>query len=168
MIFNRDNAIYNLGSKKNIGEIPQKKQMSAKKVSNIGKFIVIGFFFFPFLSFILSIFGSSNMNRPSLLTIILTIVLIVFQCIRIGKLKKWKTNNEHLLGILTLAILIISLGVYFTFSPLDMYYYILSGVNVIGIVINALGCIKGFDYLTSRPVPNFYEREVTHGETKYN
>ncbi len=168
MIYNRDNAIYNLGSKKNTGEIPQKKQLDAKKASKIGMWIVLGFVFFPFSSFILSILSMSNMNRPSLLTIILTIVLLVFQGIRIGKLNKWKTSNEQLLGILTLAILIISLGVYFTFSPNDMYYYILSGVNVIGIVINALGCIKGFDYLTSRPVPNFYEREVTHGETKYN
>jgi hypothetical protein len=30
--------------------------------------------------------------------------------------------------------------------------------------INAMGCINGFDYLTSRPVPNFFIREGANHE----
>ena len=41
----------------------------------------------------------------------------------------------------------------------DMYYYGLALFNFIGIVCECMTCIKGFNNLTTRPIPNFFTRE---------
>lgn len=175
MIYDKDNKAYDIGSGKSIdiNKITKKqKGMSQANVNKIGKIIVVTFILlFTFGGVIFSIMGgllSAGSTKPSILTVLLTLPLIIFQIMRIKKLGKWKTKNEPLLGTISLIIMIIGAGLYLISSPNDWIYYGLSGLSVIGIILNALGCINGFDYLTSRPVPNFFKREVMQNETTYN
>lgn len=174
-IYDKDNKTYDIGSGKSIdiNEISKNQKTSkTKNASKIIRIIPMAIFLFIFFGgFFGSIFGNTSQSgstKPSMFTVLLTIPLIVFQILRIKKFKKWKIKNEPLLGIISLIIMLVGAGLYFISSPNDWIYYGLSGLSVFGIILNALGCINGFDYLTSRPVPNFFKREVVQDEAKFN
>ena len=72
------------------------------------------------------------------------------------KYSKW---YEKLSLFVSFGITALGVILYVISFANDWFYYGLTIVSVIGIIINALCCIKGFDYLTSRPIPNFFTRK---------
>ena len=44
-------------------------------------------------------------------------------------------------------------------SPYDYWYYSAALACLVAVIINCLSCINYFNYLTTRPVPNFFRRE---------
>lgn len=174
MINEKDNKTYDIGSGKatNIDEIAKKQKKKSFNLAGSNNIIKIVFYILFGISMFgglgITLAGGSGSTKPTFLTVLITVPLIIFQIIRIGKLKKWKIKNEPKIGIISLCIMILGALMYLISSPNDWLYYGLSALSVVGIALNALGCINGFDYLTSRPVPNFFGREETKDETIYN
>ena len=147
-IYNRDN---------DISAEQHRRKIDVKTI--VSAFIFIAIFFSIVAPFLLQLFVSSGSTKPTFATVITTVPIVIGQAMLMTKINKYKVKAENLNILTALIITIIGLVLYVIASPNDVIYYGLSIASCIGMGINAMGCINGFDYLTSRPVPNFFIRE---------
>ena len=156
-IYKKDNHFYDVGSKNFKKKLKKKKKQKNGGLTKQGKIVLIifvsMFFVLPFVFQLLILCFSAFKSFFALASIAIGIILIT-------KLKG-KTDNSTKLCFMYLIISgIICFATISIISPAnDMYYYGLALFNFIGIVCECMTCIKGFNNLTTRPIPNFFTRE---------
>lgn len=166
-IYDKDNNKNNLGLKKKEEsskiKITKTNKNTGTKIEitginkkSIAVMIIVMVFIAIFGIVVATLSVAGGTTRPTLGTVIATIPLILMQNTIRNKIKK--VNYKKVNNLPAILITIIATVLYLIALPSDWYYYGLSALAIAGIVYNGMQCINGFDYLTSRPVPNFFKR----------
>ena len=71
-----------------------------------------------------------------------------------------KAGVKYTLAVV--ATMIISLIILIINPVADEWFYIAATVSILGMLSNCFGSIYYFNYLTTRPVPNFFARQGGH------
>ena len=148
-IYKKDNHIYKTGGKILAS---YKANTTTQKVV---KWLVLIVFLLPFSSVFLFLFSILSSLMP-LVTVVVSAVIYILLISKSFKLKNKKITSCLILGLI-LGIITGMLGI---IAPsADELYYGMSILNILGIIANSFVCIKEFNELTTRPVPNFFKRE---------
>ena len=105
---------------------------------------------------------SMNINTgtgPNIILVGASLLMLIVQIIFSLKTSNLAIHKEKIVALLTIIPMVLAIPLYILAPAYELYYYMLTILSVAGIIGNCLACIHGFDYLTSRPVPNFFERE---------
>lgn len=116
--------------------------------------IFISFFFFGwFLKFL-----SLSYIGQSMLITLLTIPVLIGQILLKIKIAPISVHNEKIYTLISLLVTILGLVLFPLLFIGNWTYYILIFLSSVGILLNSLGCIQSFNYLTTLPIPNFFKR----------
>ena len=166
----------------------KKKEMKAKQASGaasaqttaqkkkshgwIGWLIPIAYiviFFFASILFeggfalIGNLFSGSGNAFPFIFAVALPIQLVfsVFTIINASRIQK---KTAIIPAIFAPLVIFGGIIIAFSNSPYDYWYYGTAIACLIAIILNCISAINYFNYLTTRPVPNFFRREGANNE----
>ena len=146
-----------------------KKTKSGKKKSYawIGWLIPLAYIAFYFLFYA----GRGAMALVDILSgsytvffVILIPIQIVFSILTIIDASKIQRKTAIIPAIIAPAIVIAGIIIGAVNSPFDYWHYGVAIACLIAMIINGISCINYFNYLTTRPVPNFFRREGANNE----
>lgn len=184
-IYARESHIYDYGDTTHTAK---KKEMKAKQASGaasaqtttqkkkshgwIGWLIPIAYiviFFFASILFeggfalIGNLFSGSGNAFPFIFAVALPIQLVfsVFTIINAVRIQK---KTAIIPAIIAPVVIFAGIIIAFSKSPYDYWYYGTAIACLIAIILNCVSAINYFNYLTTRPVPNFFRREGANNE----
>lgn len=168
-------SIINGQSGKAVADIPvDKKKFFLSSLLLSIPFIILFYYLFT------NVWGFVTPSIMAKLSLIVEIAAMVFFCSEVKKIKQkdlhmcdigskeYNTKKisalRHVHGAIrnlciSCIIFIASAIMAFRSTPSDEWYYLATLVSIIGVSQTILGCISAFNYLSSRPVPNFFIRE---------
>ena len=95
--------------------------------------------------------------------IFVQLFVLIFQCVLTVKTIKHVKTLENKAGIkYTIFVLLTSMAsfIILVINPvINEWFYIIATINIAGILSNCFASIYYFNYLTTRPIPNFFERK---------
>ena len=155
------------------GVVPSQSNTSTKKSSRwlgfaIPLFYIVIFLFFSFirgggLGGLFSLFsgGGSGYKIVFVIAIPIQLVFSVFIIINAARIQR---KTAIIPAIIAPAVLIAGIVIAIMNSPYDYWYYGVAIACLVAIILNCLSAINYFNYLTTRPVPNFFRREGANNE----
>jgi DNA-directed RNA polymerase subunit RPC12/RpoP len=174
-IYYRENHIFNIGNV-NINEKQKQEQKqknkkkkaewSKKKKNRVALFILLSsvFIVFPLILAFFSIMEMKGLTIPAIyaITLFFQIILFIKTTVRASKIEKKTAIIPMLFGIIVLGIgLVIGIK-----NPVHDYWYY--GIAILCLLVmlgNIISMINYLNYLTTRPVPDFFRREgADHGK----
>lgn len=181
-IYERENHIYDYGDtlhsaqkkkmdpKLSAGEAkktPAKKNGKKKSFAWIGWLIPLAYLAFYFLLYA----GQGAMALLDILSgsytiffVILLPILIVFSILTMIDSARIQRKLGMIPAIISIAVLVAGLVIGIINSPYDFWHYGVALGCLAAMIINGISCINYFNYLTTRPVPNFFRREGANNE----
>ena len=153
------------------GVVPSQTNATKKKSRGwIGWVIPIGYIVFLFfisvvaeggISFIGNLFTGNSFPLVFLIAFPIQLVFSIFTIINASRIQRKTAIIPAIFAPLVFAggILVALMN-----SPYDAWYYGTAIACLIAIILNAVSAINYFNYLTTRPVPNFFRREGANNE----
>ena len=106
--------------------------------------------------FLQSLFSGGGGSAVFSIAMLIQLIFSVFTIIHAVQIEK---KSAIIPAILAPAVLVFGIFVFAKNSPYDYWYYSAALACLVAVIINCLSCINYFNYLTTRPVPNFFRRE---------
>ncbi len=106
--------------------------------------------------FLQSLFSGGGGSAVFSIAMLIQLIFSVFTIIHAVQIEK---KSAIIPAILAPAVLAFGIFVFAKNSPYDYWYYSAALACLVAVIINCLSCINYFNYLTTRPVPNFFRRE---------
>lgn len=179
-IYERESHVYDYGdtlhkaAKKKIkaqqseAEKQQKKKTETKKSYRwVAWLIPLGYFVFLAIYYVFrgtaTLFESLSSSYVVLFFIVLPIQL-VFSVLTIINASRIQRKTAIIPAILAPVVIIAGIVIGLANSPYDYWYYGTALACLAAMIVNGLSSINYFNYLTTRPVPNFFRREGADNE----
>lgn len=91
-------------------------------------------------------------------------IQVVFSIFMIINASRLQRKTALIPAIIAPLVLLGGIYVGFQNSPYDYWYYGLAIACLVAMILNGISLINYFNYLTTRPVPNFFRREGANNE----
>ena len=166
-IYYRENRIFDIGNVNVKTEKLKKKKAKFPKWIRVVLGTLLGLIIFAIAAFLtlMVIFDSSRRMTNSVvyaITLLIQIILFIKTTSRVKKIEKKTAFIPMLIGIIVLGI---GLSIGITNPVYDYWYYGMAIFCLIGMLANMVSMINYLNYLTTRPVPDFFKREgADHGK----
>ena len=174
-IYEKESHIYDYGDTQHTAK---KKRKNAQNVSSSGAktsggkkshagtiVIVIAFFCFVFFRTIGAIVNrvgemlGGGSRSIAFMFVVCMLAELIFAIITIKNAARLDRKAGIIPPIISVLVLLAGVIIGGTNPPHDYWYYGLALACLVAVILNAISCINYFNYLTTRPVPNFFRRE---------
>ncbi|MGI6506879.1 MAG: hypothetical protein ACOX4A_00620 [Saccharofermentanales bacterium] len=168
-IYYRENRIFDIGyvnAKKGIQKKEKKRAPSPRKQGCLSGILVVLVILAVFAYFVLSDILDSNghLVNPVVyaITLLIQIILFIRTTSRAAKIEKKTAPIPMLIGVI---VLVIGLLIGIKNPAYDFWYYGMAILCLLAMLGNMVSMIHYLNYLTTRPVPDFFRREgADHGK----
>ena len=173
-IFVRENHIYDYGDTQHKAKkkVTKAKESTAYIAANdkpvkkrsLGLIAIIipavyVFFYILFAAFNGGFFQTLFSGGGSPIFFIAMLIQLIFSVLTIIHAVRIEKKSAIIPAIIAPAVLAFGIYAHALNSPYDYWYYGAALACLVAMIINCLSCINYFNYLTTRPVPNFFRRE---------
>ncbi len=175
-IYQRESHIYDYGdtthaakkkkmkAKQSSGVVPSQSNATTKKASGkwIGWLIPIGWIVIWFILSAgrgLSLIGQLLSSAQTFIFIVAFPIQLIFSIFTIINAARIQRKMAIIPAIIAPLVLLGGIVVLMINSPYDYWYYGTALACLVAVILNAISAINYFNYLTTRPVPNFFRRE---------
>ncbi len=160
-IYLKENHVYDYGDTRSSVK-KEKRRVGNKSHLNLGGakngliFLFMVIFIAP--SVVLSLLGGF-MSSGKLIFVVLTVIQAILSIKIVRRTNGVARKTAVIPAILAPLILAAGLMIFRSNPAADYWYYGTAIGCLIGMVVNCLSAVNYFNYLTTRPVPNFFRRE---------
>jgi hypothetical protein len=153
----------------NVNEIFKNAPAFKNKMneSKLGSKVISSLFGY-FIIFLITMGNQTSSATASRDLFFFCLAITILRLVDFFKIKKMSKKRTLLTGyeskkdiaafVLALIVMFVALGLYCVNFASNIIYYALTLLIAGAMVLIVSRCIAGFDYLTSRKVPNFFER----------